>query len=144
VAIQDELTKDKQVQLGFQELDVLEEDRLNVVQNLELYRRNMVRAYHKLVKQRVFRKGKLVMVLRRPIVVTHKTKGKFEPKCEGPYAIEQVYQGGAYQLVDPQGSRSMPPINERFLKKYFFLKDLPLLLPFFRFLMGNSSVGSDP
>jgi hypothetical protein len=79
----------------------------------------MVRAYDKLVKQRVFRKGELVLVLRRPIVVTHKTKGKFEPKWEGPYAIEQVYDGGAYQLVDPQGARPMPPINGRFFKNIF-------------------------
>jgi len=79
----------------------------------------MARAYDKLVKRRVFRKGELVLVLRRPIVVTHKTKGKFEPKWEGPYVIEQVYDGGAYQLVDQQGARPMPPINGRFLKKYF-------------------------
>jgi hypothetical protein len=119
VAIQDELTKDEQVHLRFQELDALEEERLYALQNLELYRQNMVRAYDKLVKHSVFRKGELVLVLRRPIVVTHKTKGKFEPKWEGPYAIEQVYDGGAYQLVDSQGSRPMPPINGRFLKKYF-------------------------
>ncbi|KAM0875517.1 hypothetical protein ACQ4PT_036740 [Festuca glaucescens] len=119
VAIQDELTKDEQVHLRFQELDALEEERLHALQNLELYRQNMVRAYHKLVKRRVFRKDELVLVLRRPIVVTHKTRGKFEPKWEGPYAIEQVYDGGAYQLVDPQGARPMPPINGRFLKKYF-------------------------
>ncbi|KAM0833194.1 hypothetical protein ACQ4PT_064416 [Festuca glaucescens] len=119
VAIQDELTKDEQVHLRFQELDALEEERPYALQNLELYRQNMVRTYDKLVKHRVFRKGELVLVLRRPIVVTHKTKGKFEPKWEGPYAIEQVYDGGAYQLVDPQGSRPMPPINGRFLKKYF-------------------------
>jgi hypothetical protein len=79
----------------------------------------MVRAYDKLVKQRIFQKGELVLILRRPIIVKHKTKGKFEAKCEGPYANEQVYDGGAYQLVDPQGARPMPPINGRFLKKYF-------------------------
>ncbi|KAK1665874.1 hypothetical protein QYE76_054033 [Lolium multiflorum] len=113
VAIQDELTKDEQVHLRFQELNALEEERLYALQNLELYRQNMVRAYDKLVKHRVFRKGELVLVLRRPIVVTHKTKGKFEPKWEGPYAIEQVYDRGAYQLVDSQGSRPMPPMNGR-------------------------------
>ena len=83
VAMQTELTRDEQVQLRFQELDALEERRLHALQNLELYRRNMVRAYDKLVKWRVFRKGELVLVLRRPIVVTHKTKGKFEAKWEG-------------------------------------------------------------
>jgi hypothetical protein len=119
VAAQDEHTKDEQVQLRFQELDALEEECLHALQNMELYHGNMVRAYDKLVKQHAFWKGELVLILRRPIVVTHKTKGKFEPKWGGPYAIEQVYDGGAYRLVDPQGARPMPPINGRFLKKYF-------------------------
>ncbi|KAG2546243.1 hypothetical protein PVAP13_9KG043229 [Panicum virgatum] len=79
----------------------------------------MARAYDKLVKQRAFRRGELVLVLRRPIVVTHKTKGKFEPKWEGPYIIEQAYDGGAYQLVDHQGARPCPPINGRILSLCF-------------------------
>jgi hypothetical protein len=119
VALHEGLTHDEQIRLQFQELDALEEERLHALQDLELYRQNMVRAYNKLVKRRVFKKGELVLVLRRPIVVTRKTKGKFEPKWEGPYVIEQAYDGGAYQLIDQQGIRPMPPINGRFLKKYF-------------------------
>jgi hypothetical protein len=88
VAVHEEITNNEQIQLRFQELDALEEGRLQAVQNLELYRQNMVRAYDKLVKQRVFWKGELVLVLWRPIIVTHKTKGKFEPKWEGPFIIE--------------------------------------------------------
>ena len=106
VALHEELPHDEQIQLQFQELDVLEEGCLQAVQNLELYRRNMVRAYDKLVKHRVFRKGELVLVLRRPIVVTHKTKGKFKPKWEGPYVVDQVYDGGAYQLIDHRGGQA--------------------------------------
>jgi len=79
----------------------------------------MVTAYDKLVKPRVFRKGDLVLALRRPIILTGKSKGKFEPKWEGPYVVEQVYDGGAYQLINQEGIRPMPPINGRFLKKYF-------------------------
>jgi hypothetical protein len=96
VAVHEEITNDKQIRLRFQELDALEKGQLQAIQNLELYRQNMVRAYDKLVKQRVFRKGELVLVLRRPIVITHKMRGKFEPKWEGPFIIEQVYDGGAY------------------------------------------------
>ena len=66
-------------------------------------------------------------------------KGKFETKWKGPYIIEQVYDGGAYQLIDSHGVRPMPPINVRFLKE--ILKFLPLLLPF-DFLIGETfSVG---
>jgi len=119
VALHEGLTQDEQIRLRFQELDALEEERLHALQDLELYRQNMVRAYNKLVKRRVFKKGELVLVLRRPIVVTHKTKGKFEPKWEGPYIIEQAYDGGAYQLIDHHGNQPMPPINGRFSKKKF-------------------------
>jgi hypothetical protein len=33
--------------------------------------------------------------------------------------IEKVYGGGAYQLIDHEGERPMPPINGRYLKKYY-------------------------
>jgi hypothetical protein len=127
------MTNDEQIWLRFQELDALEEGLPQVVQNLELYRQNMVRAYDKLVKQRIFQKSELVLILRRPIVITHKTRGKFEPKWEGPFIIEQVYDGGAYQLVDHQGLRPMPPVNGRYLKKYFAWPSVNaiLLIPFF-------------
>ena len=46
-----EIIKDEQIRLRFQELDVLEESHLQAVQNLELYRQNMVRVYDKLIKQ---------------------------------------------------------------------------------------------
>ncbi|KAG2577294.1 hypothetical protein PVAP13_6NG090015 [Panicum virgatum] len=82
-------------------------------------RRGALRAYNKLVKRRVLKNGELVLVLRRPIIVTHKTKGKFESKWDGPYIIEKAYDGGAYQFIDHHGNRPMPPINGRFLKKYF-------------------------
>jgi hypothetical protein len=80
VAIHEEIINDEQIRLRFQELNALEEGHLQAVQNLELYHQNMVRAYDKLVKQWVFQKGELVLILRCPIVITHKTRGKFEPK----------------------------------------------------------------
>ena len=58
-------------------------------------------------------------MLRRPIVVKGKAKGKLEPKWEGPFFIEQIYDGGAYQFIDQHGEHPMPPINGRFLKKYY-------------------------
>lgn len=47
------------------------------------------------------------------------TGGKFKPISEGPFVNEKVSDGGAYQLVDMKGKRLMPPINGRFLKKYY-------------------------
>jgi len=33
-----------------------------------------------MVKERVFQTGDLILVVRQPMVMTHKTKGKFQPK----------------------------------------------------------------
>lgn len=38
---------------------------------------------------------------------------------EGPYVVERVYDGGAYQLIDCEGRHPLPPINGRYLKTYY-------------------------
>jgi len=68
---------------------------------------------------RTFKKGDLVLAVRRPMVMTHKTKEKFQPKWEGPFVVESVYSNGAYRLITSNGDILMMPINGRFLKKYY-------------------------
>jgi len=51
--------------------------------------------------------------------MTHKSKGKFQPKWEGPFVIETVYSNGAYRLATPSGDILMMPVNGKFLKKYY-------------------------
>jgi hypothetical protein len=56
-------------------------------------------------------------------------KGKFESKWEESFIIEQVYDGGAYQLMDHQGLHPMPPINGAYLMKYFLSSSVNAILP---------------
>ena len=79
----------------------------------------MSRAYDKLTRPRAFAKGELVLVFWRPIIIGKRAKSKFDSNWEGSFMIERVYEGGAYQLIDMNGERPMPPINGRFLKKYY-------------------------
>jgi len=53
------------------------------------------------------------------MIMTHKIKGKFQPKWEGPFVIETVYSNGAYRLMTSGGDLIIMPINDRFLKKYY-------------------------
>jgi len=53
------------------------------------------------------------------MVMTHKTKGKFQPKWEGPYVVEMVYSNRAYRLTKPNGKTLMMPINMKFFIKYY-------------------------
>lgn len=116
VAVHEGLSEDEQMRLRLEELEAVDEVRLNAQQNLELYRARMERAYNKMAKIRTFRKGELVLALKRPIMGRH-VGPKFSG--EGPYAIEKVYDGGAYLLVDQDRERPMLPINRCFLKKYY-------------------------
>ena len=53
------------------------------------------------------------------MVMTHKTKEKFQPKWEGPFVVESVYSNGAYHLITLDDNTLIIPINDRFLKKYY-------------------------
>ena len=113
------MTDEENAALRLEELESLDEKRLRTQQCLEMYRARMSRAYNKLVRNRTFEVGDLVLALRRPTIISYKHKRKFDPIWEGPYAIEIVYDGGAYQLVNSEGERPMPPINGRHLRRYY-------------------------
>ena len=117
------MTKEGNDQLRLQELEALDKKRLQAQQHIELYQARISKAFNKKVKQRVFLKGDLVFSVRRPMIMTHKTKGKFQPKWEGPFVIEIVYSNGAYRLMTLDGDLLMMPINGKFLKKLSLIKD---------------------
>ena len=43
--------------------------------------------------------------------MTHKTKGKFQPKWEGPFVVESVYSNGSYRLITSNGDTLMMPTH---------------------------------
>ena len=83
-----------------------------------LYQARITKAFNKKVKEQICKKGDLVLAVRRPMFMTHKIKGKFQFKWEGPYVVETVYSNEAYRLINANGDMLMMPINEKLLKKY--------------------------
>jgi len=57
------------------------------------------------------------------MVITYKTKGKFQPKWVKPYVVETIYSNGTYRLTNPNGDTLITPINGKFLKKYYPTSD---------------------
>ena len=53
------------------------------------------------------------------MVMTHKSKSKFQPKWKGSFMIETVYSNGAYCLATPDDDILMMLVNDKFLKKYY-------------------------
>ncbi|XP_051132475.1 uncharacterized protein LOC127252363 [Andrographis paniculata] len=118
IALQEELTTEENVRLRLEELEALDEKRLQAQQRLECYQARLSRAYNKKVKSRSFQIGDLVLAVRRPIVINFRSGNKFLSKWDGPYVVTQVYTNGAYKLTSQDGLR-IGPINGRFLKRYY-------------------------
>ena len=65
--------------LRLQELEVLDDKCLQAQQQIKLYQARISRAFNKKVREWIFKKGDFVLAVKRPMVMTHKTKEKFKP-----------------------------------------------------------------
>ena len=118
IAIQEGLTGEENAKLRLQELEALDEKRLEAQQCLECYQALPSSTFNKRVKPRAFQVGDLILAVRRPIITTHRTSNKFTSKWDGPYVVQEVYTNGAYKLIDNDGVR-IGPINGKFLKRFY-------------------------
>ncbi|KAI3467894.1 hypothetical protein Pfo_024557 [Paulownia fortunei] len=105
IAVQEGLTEEENACLCLEELEALDEKRLEAQQRLECYQAHLSRAFNKKVRSRSFQVGDLVLAARRPIITTHRTGNKFTSKWDGPYVVKEVYTNGAYKLVAEDGLR---------------------------------------
>ena len=77
VALTAEITNEEKHLLRLQELEALDDKHLQAQQQIELYQARTTRAFNKKVKEQTFKKGDLILAVRRPMVMTHTTKEKF-------------------------------------------------------------------
>jgi len=61
-----EITNKEKRRLWLQELEDLDDKRLQAQQQIKLYQAWIFRAFNKKVKERTFKKGNLVLAVRRP------------------------------------------------------------------------------
>jgi len=112
-------THEDKHRLLLQELEALDDKWLQAQQQIKLYQAWIAKAFNNEVKEQIFKKGDLVLAIKRLRVTTHKTKGKFQLKWEGPFVVEIVYLNGAYRLINLNDDTFMKPINDKYLKKYY-------------------------
>ncbi|XP_019260811.1 PREDICTED: uncharacterized protein LOC109238788 [Nicotiana attenuata] len=118
LAIQEGLTDEENARLRLEELEALDEKRLEAQQSLECYQARLSRSFNKRVRLRSFQVGDQVLVVKRPIITSRRSGGKFSAKWDGPYIVQEVYSSGAYKIVDSEGLR-IGPINGKFMKRYY-------------------------
>ena len=119
IAIQEGLSNEDNVRLRLEELEALDEKRLEAQQRLECYQAQLCRAFNKKVRPRSFQEGDLVLAVRHPIIMSKRMGNKFLSKWDNdPYVVQEVYTNEAYKIVDENGLR-IGPINGKFLKRYY-------------------------
>ena len=118
IAIQEGLTEDENHRLRLTKLKALDERRLQAQQKLECYQARLSRAFNKKVRPRSFQVRDQVLAVRRPTIISHKSRRKFTSKWDGPYVVREVYTNGAYKIVGVDGVR-IGPINGKFLKRCY-------------------------
>ncbi|XP_070676267.1 uncharacterized protein [Malus domestica] len=102
-----------------QELEDLEEVRLDAYNLLVAQKKIGKLAYNQWVRKKTFDEGELVWQIVLPIGIKNPRFSKLSLNCEGPFVIHKVLGKGAYRLKDQTGVIHKLPINGKFLKKYY-------------------------
>ena len=101
VIMETKLSEAEWVQNKFDQLNLIEENRMTALCHGQLYQKRMKKYFDKKVKPREFREGDLV--LRKIMSFKTDSKGKWTPNFEGPYVVKKAFSGGALILETMDG-----------------------------------------
>jgi transposase InsO family protein len=98
-----------------EDIDVLEEERLNTVIQSARYQQTLRRYHDKVIRHRSFVVGDLV--LRR--ILTREGRHKLSPLWEGPFVVAEVTRPGSYRLTQMDGTEIGNSWNIEHLRKFY-------------------------
>ncbi|PBH40867.1 hypothetical protein BGU76_18330, partial [Clostridioides difficile] len=98
-----------------EDVDMLEEERLNTVIPSAQYEQTLRRYHDKDIRQRSFSVGDLV--LRR--ILTGEGWHKLSPSWEGPFIVAEVTRPGSYRLTQMDGTEIGNSWNIEHLRKFY-------------------------
>ena len=111
------LTEAEWCQSRYDQLNLIEEKRMDAMAHGQLYQVRMKNAFDKKVRPREFKEGELV--LKRRISQQPDPRGKWTPNYEGPYVVKKAFSGGALILTHMDSVELPNPVNADIVKKYF-------------------------
>ncbi|XXG41880.1 hypothetical protein AAC387_Pa01g2252 [Persea americana] len=84
VSLQNKMTQESNIKLRLQELDNLDERRLEALQSVELYQARKAGSFDKKVRQHAHKKGDLVLAVKRPMVFPINPKANLNQNGRDP------------------------------------------------------------
>jgi hypothetical protein len=97
------------------DVDILEEERLNTVTQSARYQQTLRRYHDKAIRHRSFAVGDLV--LHR--ILTGEGRHKLSPLWKGPFIVAEVTRPGSYRLTQMDGTEIGNSWNIEYLKKFY-------------------------
>ena len=88
-------------QSRYDQLNLIEERRLDALAHGQMYQARMKNAFDKKVRPREFKEGELV--LKRRMSQLPDPRGKWTPNYERPYVVKKAFSGGALILTHMDG-----------------------------------------
>jgi hypothetical protein len=98
-----------------EDIDILEEERLNVVIQSARYQQTLRRYHDKAIRHRSFVVGDLVLCR----VLTGEGRHKLSPPWEGPFIVAEVTRPGSYRLTQMDGTEVENSWNIEHLRKFY-------------------------
>lgn len=111
-----ELDEAKWVQNHLDQLNLIEEKRMNAICHGQLYQKEMKMALDRKVRPQSYQVGDLVLKI--IILPQSDPMGKWTPNYEGPFIVKKVFSRGAMMLTTMDGEDFPLPINVDVVK-YF-------------------------
>ena len=100
------------------ELNELEQDRLDALENIVRQKESMSCYYNRRVKNKTFQLADLVWKTILPFEKTFRTHGKWSLTSECPFQVTRAFLGNAYGLVDVVKGAKIKFVNDKYLKIY--------------------------
>jgi hypothetical protein len=98
-----------------EDIDVLEEERLNTVIQSARYQQTLRRYHDKAIRHRSFAVGDLVLRW----ILTGEGRHKLSPLWEGPFIVSEVTRPGSYQLTQMDGTEVGNSWNIEHFRRFY-------------------------
>ena len=117
VIMEAKLEEAKWAKARYDQLNLIDEKRLETIHHSRLYQCRLIRAFNIKVKPWEFREGELVT--KKISIRQGDPRGKWTPNYEGPYVVKRAFSGGALILTNMDGDELPYPVNSDSVNKYY-------------------------
>ena len=109
------------LQTYFEQLNFIEEKRINAICHAQLYQKRLKKAFEKNVHPEEFQDGDLML---KKILSNQKDRlGKWTPNYEGPYVVKKAFSRGALFLINMDEKDLSCLVNFDVMRKYYAYKN---------------------